>query len=84
MLGKNIENLQLQERCCFLFMFSGWYGVLTGKQLQTLRTTTVPSSSGSESEDDGVTSQKTRNLPPHPISTVPAHTEQYNPLLHRH
>jgi hypothetical protein len=84
MPGKNIENLQLQERYCFRFISSGWYGVLAGKHLQTLRTTAVPLSSGSASEDEGVTLQETWNLPPQPISTAPAHVEQYNPLLHRH
>ena len=57
---------------------------VAGKQLPTLRITAVPSSSGSDSEDEGVTSQKTRNLPPQLINTVLAHAEQYKLLLYRH
>jgi hypothetical protein len=54
------------------------------KQLPTLRITGLPPSSGSDSEGEGVTPQKTRNLPLQLISTVLTRAEQYKPLLHRH
>lgn len=64
--------------------YPAWCGVLPIKSYRTLRITAVPSSSGSDSEDEDVTSQKTQNLLPQLTNTVLARAEQYKPLLHRH